>query len=82
MVTPAAKPMSLALSDNTVGPAEGGNTKDRGSRVDGDTSDFYAGTSNRISGIRDCGKVIDRVTGGGDRDSKGSVFEDGSDDKA
>lgn len=38
--------------------------------------------SNRISGIEGNDEETDRVIGGGDRDNKDCVFENGSDDRA
>lgn len=71
---PAVEPTFLELSDNAIGPIEGGNTEDRGDRVGSDVSYFRGGATNRICGTGDSDKVTVRVTRGGDRDDKGCIF--------
>lgn len=77
---PAAEPTSLRPSGAAVGPIEGSNIEDGGGRVGNNASDFY-GPADGISSVGDNDEVTNGVTGGVDRDDKGSTFEGDGDDK-
>lgn len=78
VVSPAADPTSLAPSSDAAGLIKGSNIEDGDSRVGDDVSDFGRRAADRIFGIVDNDRATDRE--GGNRDDKGSIFKDDSDD--
>lgn len=74
--------MSLAPSGDAASPVKSGNIEDGGGWVSYDVSYFCREAADGFSGTEDSDRVTDGVRGEGDKDSKGCIFEDDSDNGA